>query len=123
MQDASDMQDHSRHLVDFHSGRADGGPSRCLLSGPFVEDASDHADKNDDDALHSFLSFSPSISDESVDLDVVYALHNFQKTHSDQISVLKGHRLAVLDDTNNFWWLVRNIETREVGYIPAENVE
>lgn len=29
----------------------------------------------------------------------------------------------MLDDSNSYWWLIRDLKTSEVGYIPAENIE
>jgi hypothetical protein len=55
--------------------------------------------------------------------NVVYALHTFVATLEGQVCVLKGDSLALLDDSNSYWWLVRCLKTAEVGYIPAENIE
>ncbi|TKY85096.1 hypothetical protein EX895_006176 [Sporisorium graminicola] len=71
----------------------------------------------------SDLSSSPSIPDENIDFDLVYALHNFVATVEGQATVHKGNSLTLLDDSNSYWWLVRVLRTQEVGYIPAENIE
>lgn len=76
-------------------------------------------DEDDDDDLSS----SPSIPDENIDFDLVYALHNFIATVEGQATVYKGNSLTLLDDSNSYWWLVRVLRTQEVGYIPAENIE
>ena len=100
-------------------------------------------DEDDDDDLSS----SPSIPDENIDFDLVYALHNFVATVEGQATVYKGNSLTLLDDSNSYWcvlasplpspylwhpltlyviehrWLVRVLRTQEVGYIPAENIE
>lgn len=78
-------------------------------------------DDNDDD--DDELSSSPSIPDEHIDFDLVYALHTFLATVEGQASVVKGDQLTLLDDTNSYWWLVRVLKTQAVGYIPAENIE
>ncbi|KDN40703.1 hypothetical protein K437DRAFT_258571 [Tilletiaria anomala UBC 951] len=75
-------------------------------------------DEEDED-----LSSSPSIPDENIDFDLVYALHNFVATVEGQATVHKGNSLTLLDDSNSYWWLVRVLRTQEVGYIPAENIE
>ncbi|PWN90558.1 hypothetical protein FA10DRAFT_301796 [Acaromyces ingoldii] len=76
-------------------------------------------DEDDDDDLSS----SPSIPDENIDFDLVYAMHNFVATVEGQATVYKGNSLTLLDDSNSYWWLVRVLRTQEVGYIPAENIE
>ncbi|KAI8355078.1 hypothetical protein EDC96DRAFT_609733 [Choanephora cucurbitarum] len=71
----------------------------------------------------SSLSSSPSIPDEDIDFDLVYALHTFAATVEGQASVMKGDALVLMEDTNIYWWLVEVIKSREIGYIPAENIE
>ncbi|KAJ3125931.1 hypothetical protein HK100_010531 [Physocladia obscura] len=51
----------------------------------------------------------------AIDYALVYALHSFVATLEGQVCVLKGDPLALLDDSNSYWWLI--------GYIPAENIE
>ncbi|KAI9253560.1 hypothetical protein BY458DRAFT_581700 [Sporodiniella umbellata] len=68
-------------------------------------------------------SSSPSIPDEDINFDLVYALHTFTATVEGQASVMKGDALVLMEDTNIYWWLVQVLNTREVGYIPAENIE
>ena len=69
------------------------------------------------------LSSVPSIPDENIDFDFVYALHTFGATVEGQASVVRGEPLTLLDDSNSYWWLVKVFKSEEVGYIPAENVE
>jgi hypothetical protein len=71
----------------------------------------------------SSMSSSPSIPDENINFDLVYALHTFVATVEGQASVGKGDALILMEDTNIYWWLVEVLKTREVGYIPAENIE
>src|SRR3954465_1588880 len=82
-------------------------------------DIINNIDIEDDDELSS----SPSIPDEDIDFDLVYALHTFQATVEGQASVEKGDSLTLLDDSNSYWWLVKVLKNDEVGYIPAENIE
>ncbi|CAG8466965.1 5722_t:CDS:10 [Acaulospora colombiana] len=76
----------------------------------------------DDDDDDDFTS-SPSVIDEEINYDLVYAFHNFTATVEGQTSVEKGEPLVLLDDSNSYWWLVKVLRNEEVGYIPAENVE
>lgn len=76
-----------------------------------------------DDDLPDDLSSSPSIPDENINFDLVYALHTFVATVDGQATVQKGDHLMLLDDSNSYWWLVRVMASQEVGYIPAENIE
>ncbi|CAG8458661.1 17609_t:CDS:2 [Funneliformis caledonium] len=69
------------------------------------------------------ISSSPSIPDEDINFNLVYALHTFQETVEGQASVDKGDSLTLLDDSNSYWWLVKVLKTAKVGYIPAENIE
>ncbi|KAI9245778.1 hypothetical protein BY458DRAFT_560719 [Sporodiniella umbellata] len=68
-------------------------------------------------------SICSSVPDENIDFDLVYALHTFVATVEGQASVVKGDALVLMEDTNIYWWLVEVLTTREVGYIPAENIE
>lgn len=83
-------------------------------------------DEEDDELMiedASSMSSSPSIPDENINFDLVYALHTFVATVEGQASVVKGDALILMEDTNIYWWLVEVLKTREVGYIPAENIE
>ncbi|KAL4401854.1 hypothetical protein ACI68E_001505 [Malassezia pachydermatis] len=89
-------------------------------------DMPDDAMYDDDDFDDDFddeLSSSPSIPDENINFDLVYALHTFIATVDGQATVQKGDHLVLLDDSNSYWWLVRVMPSQEVGYIPAENIE
>ncbi|KAK0528127.1 protein phosphatase regulator [Tilletia horrida] len=87
------------------------------------EQYSDDGGDYDEDMEEDEFSSSPSIPDENIDFDLVYALHNFIATVEGQATVHKGNSLTLLDDSNSYWWLVRVLRTQEVGYIPAENIE
>ncbi|KAI8068527.1 hypothetical protein BC940DRAFT_367049 [Gongronella butleri] len=76
-----------------------------------------------DDEISSSVSSSPSIPDENINFDLVYALHTFTATVEGQATVVKGDALILMEDTNIYWWLVEVLKTREIGYIPAENIE
>jgi hypothetical protein len=87
---------------------------------------SEEEEDTDDDEMtdaSSSMSSSPSIPDENINFDLVYALHTFVATVEGQASVVKGDALILMEDTNIYWWLVEVLKTNEVGYIPAENIE
>ncbi|KAL0083288.1 hypothetical protein F4703DRAFT_1953340, partial [Phycomyces blakesleeanus] len=77
----------------------------------------------DDDEDSSTFTSSPSIPDENIDFNLVYVLRTFIATVEGQASVVKGDSLTLMDDSNSYWWLVKALQTSEVGYIPAENIE
>ncbi|EMD31770.1 hypothetical protein CERSUDRAFT_119352 [Gelatoporia subvermispora B] len=85
-------------------------------------------DSDGDDGVQDYMddddrSSDLSIPNESIDFDLVYALHSFAATVEGQANVVKGDSLFLMDDSNSYWWLVRVLKTQEVGYIPAENIE
>ncbi|KAI0751702.1 hypothetical protein C8Q80DRAFT_1098762 [Daedaleopsis nitida] len=88
-----------------------------------LEDDSDGEDREMDYLDDDDGSSSLSIPNESIDFDLVYALHSFAATVEGQANVVKGDSLFLMDDSNSYWWLVRVLKTQEVGYIPAENIE
>ncbi|GAA5887436.1 hypothetical protein JCM6882_002528 [Rhodosporidiobolus microsporus] len=90
-----------------------------------LEHAEGEEEDLEDDAgsFSDSLSSSPSIPDEDIDFNLVYALHTFLATVDGQASVVKGDKLLLLDDSNSYWWLVRVLKTQAIGYIPAENIE
>ncbi|CCG81636.1 putative SH3 domain protein [Taphrina deformans PYCC 5710] len=69
---------------------------------------------NDDDTV-SDLSSSPSIPDGEIDFNFVYALHTFLATVEGQATSQKGDTLVLLDDSNSYWWLVKNIKDESIG--------
>lgn len=92
------------------------------------EDENNINEEDDDDGIvdedgSSSMSSSPSIPDENINFDLVYALHTFTATVEGQASVVKGDALVLMEDVNIYWWLVEVLKTREIGYIPAENIE
>ncbi|KAJ1032529.1 hypothetical protein NDA16_000552 [Ustilago loliicola] len=115
---SDDAYDHDLYAQNgaYHHQMADGIHDEMI----YEDDDDDAQDMEDDE---SDLSSSPSIPDENIDFDLVYALHNFVATVEGQATVHKGNSLTLLDDSNSYWWLVRVLRTQEVGYIPAENIE
>ncbi|KAF1933260.1 uncharacterized protein M421DRAFT_415606 [Didymella exigua CBS 183.55] len=86
-----------------------------------MQDA-DVEDDMDDDMLDK-MSSSPSIDDEDIDFEFVYALHTFVATVEGQANATKGDTMVLLDDSNSYWWLVRVVKDSSIGYLPAEHIE
>ncbi|CEG74947.1 Putative Genomic scaffold, msy_sf_9 [Rhizopus microsporus] len=103
-------------------------PQRKQSQG-FIEENDDddeeeeEEDEEEEEEEGSDFSSSPSIPDENINFDLVYTLHTFEATVDGQVSVKKGDALTLLDDSNSYWWLIKDLKTSEVGYIPAENIE
>ncbi|KAE8351505.1 hypothetical protein BDV28DRAFT_18531 [Aspergillus coremiiformis] len=76
-----------------------------------------------DDDLMDKISSSPSIDDEDINFEFVYALHNFVATVDGQANAAKGDTMVLLDDSNSYWWLVRIVKDGSIGYLPAEHIE
>ncbi|KZZ93372.1 SH3 domain containing protein [Moelleriella libera RCEF 2490] len=96
-----------------------------------------------DDDLMDKISSSPSIEDEDIDFEFVYALHTFVATVEGQANASKGDTMVLLDDSNSYWWLVRVVKDSSIGellfmkrnddevlliehmagYLPAEHIE
>lgn len=78
--------------------REDYGPEDAEMEGNSDEDGVYDEEDDEDD-----MSSSPSIPDENIDFDLVYALHNFVATVEGQATVHKGNSLTLLDDSNSYW--------------------
>ncbi|KAL4809452.1 hypothetical protein BDV18DRAFT_80773 [Aspergillus unguis] len=89
------------------------------------EDHSDDGEDDDllDDELMDKISSSPSIDDDDINFEFVYALHNFVATVDGQANASKGDNMVLLDDSNSYWWLVRIVKDGSIGYLPAEHIE
>ncbi|GIK04466.1 hypothetical protein Aspvir_008549 [Aspergillus viridinutans] len=85
--------------------------------------ADEESDDLLDDDLMDKISSSPSIDDEDIDFEFVYALHNFVATVDGQANAAKGDTMVLLDDSNSYWWLVRIVKDGSIGYLPAEHIE
>ncbi|KIW33817.1 hypothetical protein, variant [Cladophialophora immunda] len=86
-------------------------------------DGGDSHDEDMDDDLMDKISSSPSIEDEDIDFEFVYALHTFVATVEGQANATKGDTMVLLDDSNSYWWLVRVVKDGSIGYLPAEHIE
>ncbi|KIW64212.1 hypothetical protein, variant [Phialophora macrospora] len=90
---------------------------------PDQGDGGDSQDEDMDDDLMDKISSSPSIEDEDIDFEFVYALHTFVATVEGQANATKGDTMVLLDDSNSYWWLVRVVKDGSIGYLPAEHIE
>ena len=86
-----------------------------------MQDADIEEDLDDD--MMDKISSSPSIDDEDIDFEFVYALHTFVATVEGQANATKGDTMVLLDDSNSYWWLVRVVKDSSIGYLPAEHIE
>ncbi|EWC48178.1 hypothetical protein DRE_02282 [Drechslerella stenobrocha 248] len=82
-----------------------------------------HEEDELDEEMLDRMSSSPSISDEDIDFEFVYALHTFVATVEGQANATKGDTMVLLDDSNSYWWLVRVVKDSSIGYLPAEHIE
>ncbi|KAG5363841.1 Tip elongation aberrant protein [Yarrowia sp. B02] len=86
-----------------------------------VGDEDDEEDLDDDPFEHQ--SSSPSIHEDEIDFDYVYAFKTFVATEKGQANAVKGDAMVLLNDSNSYWWLVRLVKDSSVGFLPAEHVE
>ena len=114
-QEYADQQEDEQYVYEEQDGEL---PDDALYDEELEEE-----EEYDDELNDEELSSSPSIPDENINFDLVYALHTFVATVDGQATVHKGDNLVLLDDSNSYWWLVRVMASQEVGYIPAENIE
>ncbi|BGP38444.1 protein phosphatase regulator [Rhodotorula kratochvilovae] len=119
---AEALQGGGQHRYQYHHHDEDDLNGQEGENGSRVEGAEEDID-DDTGSFSDSLSSSPSIPDEDIDFNLVYALHTFLATVDGQASVVKGDKLLLLDDSNSYWWLVRVLKTQAIGYIPAENIE
>ncbi|KAJ1984678.1 protein phosphatase regulator [Dimargaris verticillata] len=53
---------------------------------------------------------------------IVYAAFDFVRMVEGQVTVHEAEELMLLDESNQFWWLVLK-DNGDIGYIPADNIE
>ncbi|KAF4774743.1 SH3 domain-containing protein [Colletotrichum scovillei] len=111
MDDASKKQQQDALAVAQNGGVSDDG------------NMDDTDESMDDDDMMDKISSSPSIEDEDIDFEFVYALHTFVATVEGQANATKGDTMVLLDDSNSYWWLVRVVKDSSIGYLPAEHIE
>ena len=75
-------------------------------------------DANYETGITSMISSSPSIGDDEIDFEFVYALHTFVAELKGQAAVEKGDTLVLLDDSNPYWWLIRAIKDFQIDIFP-----
>ena len=52
-----------------------------------------------------------------------YAVKNYTGTSEEQLTVVAGEPLHLLDDSDNEWWYAISPRTEQAGYIPALFIE
>ncbi|KAF1815425.1 hypothetical protein P152DRAFT_185202 [Eremomyces bilateralis CBS 781.70] len=105
---------HDQHQVyqrDDSAIQQNGGHSGSHEEEPGDADADDGMD----DDMMDKISSSPSIDDEDIDFEFVYALHTFVATVEGQANATKGDTMVLLDDSNSYWWLVRVVKDNSIG--------
>ncbi|KAF5513826.1 Tip elongation aberrant protein Tea4 [Colletotrichum fructicola] len=112
------MDDASKKQQDALAIAQNGGTSGNSDDGDM-----DDTDESLDDDMMDKISSSPSIEDEDIDFEFVYALHTFVATVEGQANATKGDTMVLLDDSNSYWWLVRVVKDSSIGYLPAEHIE
>ncbi|KAL6399124.1 Tip elongation aberrant protein Tea4 [Ilyonectria robusta] len=118
---------HSKHRDDDEDRRMTQEDALAIaqnggISSSDEGDLDGDADDLDDDMMDK-ISSSPSIEDEDIDFEFVYALHTFVATVEGQANATKGDTMVLLDDSNSYWWLVRVVKDSSIGYLPAEHIE
>ncbi|OJJ79046.1 SH3 domain-containing protein [Aspergillus glaucus CBS 516.65] len=111
--------------IDMYDDDEDPDERHHDLGGGSSEDG-DLTDGEGDDLMDDDMdkiSSSPSIDDEDIDFEFVYAFHNFVATVEGQANAAKGDTMVLLDDSNTYWWLVRIVKDGSIGYLPAEHIE
>jgi len=56
-------------------------------------------------------------------MTLVWIQCDFEGGLETQLRVKAGQQVVLVEESNRFWWLVRDLETGEEGYVPAEFVE
>ncbi|KAL4890499.1 hypothetical protein BDV59DRAFT_95310 [Aspergillus ambiguus] len=121
--DADDYRDGIDMYDDDDDDDVDGDIHNHHVGGSDDGDLDGESDDLLDDDLMDKISSSPSIDDEDIDFEFVYALHNFVATVDGQANAAKGDTMVLLDDSNSYWWLVRIVKDGSIGYLPAEHIE
>lgn len=112
--DGMDVYQQHQHQQDSLAVAQNGG---------MADDDDIEEDGDLDDDMMDRISSSPSIEDEDIDFEFVYALHTFVATVEGQANATKGDTMVLLDDSNSYWWLVRVVKDSSIGYLPAEHIE
>jgi len=54
---------------------------------------------------------------------LVYAFHTFVATVEGQANATKGETLILMDDNNEYWWLVKVVRDGSIGSFSSAMVE
>lgn len=128
-QHPEDLADHVTNSINRNNMQQHDALAAVAQNGGAVSDDADmgiegaEGDEDLDDDMMDKISSSPSIEDEDIDFEFVYALHTFIATVEGQANATKGDTMVLLDDSNSYWWLVRVVKDSSIGYLPAEHIE
>ncbi|PGH14469.1 hypothetical protein AJ80_05914 [Polytolypa hystricis UAMH7299] len=123
-QEGPDVYGDRRDMRGDYSSAQNGHYSRDAGMSSDEGDLTDgDGDDHLDDDMMDKMSSSPSIDDEDIDFEFVYAFHTFVATVEGQANATKGDTMVLLDDSNSYWWLVRVVKDGSIGYLPAEHIE
>ncbi|POS82894.1 hypothetical protein EPUL_005016, partial [Erysiphe pulchra] len=114
---------NNRKSIHGNISSEDSSPDQVGSMGEDDEAKNGEVDDGNDDDMLDKISSSPSIEDEDIDFEFVYALHTFIATIEGQANATKGDTMVLLDDSNSYWWLVRVVKDSSIGYLPAEHIE
>jgi len=56
------------------------------------------------------------IEPEDIDFTKVFAYHSFVSSQNGQVCVIKDEELELIDDSNDYWWLVKCVRSQEVSF-------
>ncbi|EMC98149.1 hypothetical protein BAUCODRAFT_32149 [Baudoinia panamericana UAMH 10762] len=126
-QSLADAWNHTENLTEEPSAIDEAQANADAANGVHQDgeeggEGTDGESEGDDDMMDR-ISSSPSIDDEDIDFEFVYALHTFVATVEGQANATKGDTMVLLDDSNSYWWLVRVVKDSSIGYLPAEHIE
>eukprot|EP00833_Pecoramyces_ruminatium_P011978 jgi/Orpsp1_1/1186010/evm.model.c7180000096440.1 len=118
-------QDEPQNPIYEHMGQQEPVQYMNGRSDMYIEEGEDYDDEYSDDDDYDLESpvSDLDIDISEIDFSKVYAYHTFVANVEGQICVQKDDVLDLLDDTHDYWWLVRCISTNEIGYLPADNIE
>jgi len=52
-----------------------------------------------------------------------YAVCTYDAPSEEQLSIINGEAIQLIDDSDNEWWYAKCPRTEQVGYIPALFIE
>lgn len=87
------------------------------------KDANESTDDDDYDFTDEILPSPPVSPPHEIDPTKLYALYDFSGPDPSHIELYKDDSVELLNDSDSYWWLVRRVDTDQVGFAPAEVLE